>query len=271
MIVSWKELLLGHLLLSLPEKVHCPEIPAVQPSWVCSQMDSAYIKSWLLLDWAIGRSSPYLFLNMCSGTYLNSPCLQVNHINTGLSWRLPEQSWTCDTQRESLPRDWQVWCLRNRAAQRSPSISPQRKYGRHASTLELLPQDVWDGQSGKISSAIGSREGDSWPLLLCAILCPMPMEHLGLCVVFFSGESFCLLFQCGDRASPSLLIISLLLTMSSCLYLSLASLSLLSLITISKEVTRKLYQKMVLCFAFDFLFAGSFRELKETPLQCLTS
>ncbi|EPQ05885.1 Stress-associated endoplasmic reticulum protein 2 [Myotis brandtii] len=32
------------------DKMHCPEIPAVQPSWVCSQMDNAYIKSWLLLD-----------------------------------------------------------------------------------------------------------------------------------------------------------------------------------------------------------------------------
>ncbi|ELK36484.1 Stress-associated endoplasmic reticulum protein 2, partial [Myotis davidii] len=74
------------------EKVHCPEIPVVQPSWVSSQMDNACIKSWLLLDWATGHSSPYLFLDMCSGTYLNSPCLQVNHINTGLSWRLPEHS-----------------------------------------------------------------------------------------------------------------------------------------------------------------------------------
>lgn len=202
------------------------------------------------LDWATGHSSPYLFLDTCSGTYLNSPCLQVNHINTGLFWRLPEHSWTGDTQRESLPRDWQVRCLRNRAAQRSPTISPQRKDGRHAPTLELLPQDLrWTIWKDLISHWLS--QGDLWPRLLCATLCPVPVEHLGLCVVSFSEESFCLLFQCGDKASPSLLIISLLLTMSFCLYLPW-HLSLFSLIAISGEVTRKCYQKMVLCFWHSF-------------------
>lgn len=179
------------------------------------------------------------------------------------SWRLPEHSWTCDTQWEFLPGDWRVRCLRNRAARRSPSIFAQRKDGRHASIPWGIPvQDLrWTIWKDLISHWL--LQGDLWPPLLCTILCPVPMEHVGLCVVSFSEESFCLPFQCGDRVSPSLLIISFLLTLLptfTCPW----HLSRFSLITISGEVTRKGYQKTVLCF---WLFcADSFRELNEPPL-----
>ncbi|EDM02317.1 similar to Chromosome 13 open reading frame 21 (predicted), isoform CRA_a [Rattus norvegicus] len=44
-----------------------------------------------------------LFVFVVCGSDLNPQCLQVGHINTGCSWRLPEHSGNCS--RESHPRD----------------------------------------------------------------------------------------------------------------------------------------------------------------------
>ena len=137
----WKELLLKHLLLSLPEKVHSPEfhldrLSGFAPRWVKPQ------PSHVSLLGHQSSLSPCSFLDSCFRIDLNSPCLQVDHINTGLPWRLPELSWNCNTQRVSQPQDWKVGCLRTEPPRRTPSVSPQRKAWGRASALELLPQDL---------------------------------------------------------------------------------------------------------------------------------
>uniref|UniRef100_A0A671FFE4 Stress-associated endoplasmic reticulum protein n=1 Tax=Rhinolophus ferrumequinum TaxID=59479 RepID=A0A671FFE4_RHIFE len=43
------------------EKVHYPEVPEVQPSWVCSQMDKALTQPWLLVDWATWQPITLLY------------------------------------------------------------------------------------------------------------------------------------------------------------------------------------------------------------------
>lgn len=57
----WIERLVEYLLLSFSEKVHYPEVPEVQPSWVCSQMDKALTQPWLLVDWATWQPITLLY------------------------------------------------------------------------------------------------------------------------------------------------------------------------------------------------------------------
>lgn len=267
MIVSWKEPLLRHLLLSLPEKVHCPEIPAVQPSWVCSQMDNACIKSWLLLDWATGHSSPYLFLDMCSGTYLNSPCLQVNHINTGLSWRLPEHSWTGDTQRESLQR--------LASAMFEKQSSPEKPF--YFTTEERWKTCIYSGTPAS-RSEMDNLERSHQPLALTrwlvasVVVChPLPCargafgfvcglllrrEFLSAISVWRQGITF------FANNIPPFNNVFLPLPVPG------ISLSFLSSPSLGKSPGNAIRKW---CFAFDFLFPDSFRELNRPPLQCIVS
>lgn len=222
----WKELLLKHLLLSLPEKVHSPEfhldrLSGFAPRWVKPR------PSHVSLLGHQSSLSPCSFLDSCFRIDLNSPCLQVDHINTGLPWRLPELSWNCDTQRVSQPQDWKVGCLRSWAARENPFCFTTKESlrtcvcsGTPASGSEMnsLEKDV--------SSPIGSLKVIFTPPLSVLPSSPCPLGPLGFFMGSFSEECFyCLPFDSRERASHSLLIWSLLLTSSSRPHLSQASLS----------------------------------------------
>ena len=203
-------------------------VPFGQTLWVCSQVGKAPTQPWAV-SW-LGHEaslSPCSFLDSCFRIDLNSPCLQVDHINTGLSWRLPELSWNCDTQRVSRPQDWKVGCLRSWTAPENPFCFTTKESlrmcvcsGTPASGSEMnsLEKDV--------SSPVGSLKVIFTPPLSELPSSPCPLGPLGFFMGSFSEERFyCLSFYFRERAPHSLLIWSLLLTSSSCPHLSQASLS----------------------------------------------
>lgn len=136
--VHWKQFQLKHPLDSKHLTRHltiCAKWRDLSPATSCSFIGSPDT-DWSFIGSPVFHSPPSL-LETCSRIDLNSPCLQVDHINTGFSWRLAEHPGNCP-QRESPQRpSWGVWDLDSR---RGPGWTVWK---RHLSSHQLSQGDLW--------------------------------------------------------------------------------------------------------------------------------
>ncbi|XP_036055802.1 LOW QUALITY PROTEIN: stress-associated endoplasmic reticulum protein 2 [Onychomys torridus] len=99
-----------------------------------------------------------LFVFVVCGSDLNPPCLQVDHINTGFSWRLAERSGNCP-QKESPPESI-LRCVRTGHPQRIKMDSLEETSPQPSALPSYLP-DHTEHKDGHV------RKPGRWLLLPC--------------------------------------------------------------------------------------------------------
>lgn len=191
-----KELLLEHVPLPLPGKARRPAVPGLRPP-------PGLLTDGSSLDLAL---PPDVFLDTSSRTDADSPCLQVDQVSAGLSWRPPEPSRNWDTQTGvPFPPRPAAGRWKDRAALEKPfRPTAEERPGTHGGSRTPSGPCVRGGRGR--SSAVGSLEvarglpRNVPPSALC------PTEHLGSCAVSFHRVPP----PCAERTSHSSLITSLL-------------------------------------------------------------